>query len=231
VRKGGTVSPLVDVSVFKTELRARLEHKELGDLKSREDFINQAASMPAYTNNRNLSRFLLLAAYHDAVADPNAKGLIVKGRSAVSPCLTYEGFKEDRNLTLEHIAPQDNSSGAWSPELYSDKEAIHRIGNLVLAPQVANSSFSSRPWAQKRVLYKVLGADSIDSASRILEEAKRNDGIEFGDSTQELMANSKHLPQLSAIGDRTEEWNLGFVELRSRRLVELAYDELYKWLE
>jgi len=227
--KTGGVAPVVDIKILKAEFRARLAHKDFGDLKSKEDFINQAAAMPAYTNNRNLSRFLLLAAYHDAVADPAGNGLIVKGKSAVSPCLTFEGFKEERHLTLEHIAPQD-SSAAWNQDLYADKEMVHRIGNLVLAPQVANSSFSSRPWAQKRVLYKVLGAVSNDAATKILEDAKNLEGIEFGDSTQELVSNSKHLPQLAALGDRKEDWTPEFIELRSRRLLELAYDELIKWL-
>ena len=107
---------------------------------------------------------------------------------------------------------------------------IKSLGNLVLAPQVANSSFSSRPWAQKRVLYKVLGAVSNEAANKILEDAKNGEGIEFGDSTQELVANSKHLPQLAALGDRKEEWTTEFIELRSRRLLELAYDELIQWL-
>jgi uncharacterized protein with ParB-like and HNH nuclease domain len=230
MRKGSVTYPTVDVDILKKELRARLEHKDFGDIKSKTDFVNQAATVPAYINNRNLSRFLLLAAYHDAVADPTGNGLIVKGKSAVSPCLTFEGFKEERNLTLEHIAPQD-SSADWNQELYADKEMVHRIGNLVLVPQVANSSFSSRPWPQKRILYKVLGAVSHDVASKLLEDAKNLEGIEFGESTQELLENSKHLPQLSAIGDRAEDWGTDFIELRSKRLLELAYGELYKWLQ
>jgi hypothetical protein len=204
--------------------------KDFGDLKSKDDFVNQASSVPAYTNNKKLSKLLLLAAHHDSVPDPAFPGLIVKGRSAVSPCLTHEGFTEDRNITLEHIAPQDPSNG-WDGNIYLNKETVHCIGNLALAPQVANSSISSRPWAQKRVLYRVLGDSSHVEASKILEEERSISGIEFGESTQDILSKSEHLPQLLALGERIEPWTSEFIEVRSKRLLSLAYDELYKWLE
>jgi hypothetical protein len=232
-RKGtqeGVGNSVVDLSILKAEFRSRLAHKDFGDIKSKEDFINQSASVPAYTNNKKLSKLLLLAAHHDSIPDPEFLGLIVKGRSAVSPCLTYEGFTEDRNITLEHIAPQEQSTG-WDESIYSDKETVHCIGNLVLAPQIANSSLSSRPWAQKRVLYKVLGTSSQVDASKILEESKTLSGIEFGDSTQEILSKSEHLPQLVALGGRVDSWTTDFIEIRSKRLLSLAYDQLYKWLE
>lgn len=220
---------LVDVNLLKEEIRARLFHKDLGGLSSKDDFVNQAAGIPAYTNNRSLSRFLLLAAYKDAIADPNAPGLITKGKPSVSHCFTYEGFKDENHLTLEHIAPQENSGGTWDTEIYSDKETIHRIGNLVLVPQVANSSFSDRPWNQKRVLYKVLGAGSYEAAKQILDDAKL-EGIGFGASTNALLETSKHLPQLAALGDLSDKWTPEFIESRSKRILTLAYQELYSWL-
>jgi hypothetical protein len=186
--------------------------------------------MPAYTNNRHLSRVLLLAAYHDAIPDPSCPGLIVKGKTAVSPCLTYEGFTSESNLTLEHIAPQDKTAG-WNADLYLDKEVIHRLGNLVLVPMVANSSFSSRPWSHKRILYQVLGASSQGAAEKILEDARSSNGVEFGVATHVLLQSSKYLPQLAAIGERAEDWTPDFVDQRSRRLLTLAYSELYRWLE
>jgi hypothetical protein len=80
-------------------------------------------------------------------------------------------------------------------------------------------------------LYRVLGSSSQIEASRILEDAKNTSGIEFGDSTQDILSKSEHLPQLIALGDRTEPWTNDFIEIRSKRLLSLAYDELYKWLE
>lgn len=220
----------IDVGLLKAELRARLKHEQFGDIKSKEDFINQAFLIPAYENNRSLSRFILLAAYHDSVADPSHNGLILKGRPLVSPCLTFEGFNDDRNLTLEHIAPQHLASG-WDKSLYADKEIVHRLGNLVLVPKVTNSSLSSRPWKYKRVLYKVLGAASDESASEILREAHASDGVEFGSSTQDLISRSTHLPHLAALGNRDDDWTVEFLNNRSKILLGLAYDELSKWLD
>lgn len=219
-----------DINLLKAELRARLKHKDYGDLKSKEDFINQAVLIPAYDNNRSLSRFMLLAAYHDSVADPSRNGLIMKGRPLVSPCLTFEGFNDDRNLTLEHIAPQQSANG-WDKSLYADKEIVHRMGNLVLVPKVANSSLSSRPWKHKRVLYRVLGAASHEIAAEVLEKAQSSDGVEFGGSTQELLSTSTHLPHLAALGNRDEDWTVEFINNRSKTLLGLAYDELSKWLD
>ena len=167
--------------------------------------------------------------YHDLVEDFDVLGLIKKGRPAVSPCLTYEGFMDERNLTLEHIAPKDGSAD-WDTAIYSNREFVHRIGNMVLVPMVANSSFSSRAWALKRVLYQALGAKSHVDAERILSDAAK-EGIEFGDSTQEIIQRASYMPQLSAIGNRKDSWTKEFVDERSSRLLGLAWEELYAWLQ
>lgn len=223
-------APEVSVGKLKAELRARLAHPKHGGIADRDVFVREASAIPAYQNSRDVARFILLAAYHDAVADPANNGLIVKGKPAVSPCLTYEGFCDDRNFSLEHIAPQDAGAG-WSAGLYEDREAIHRIGNLVLIPGLANQTLSSRPWVQKKVLYSALGAPSHVDAEKVLTDAKTNLGIEFGESTQEILNRSKYLPQVSALGARTEDWNPEFVQERSARILELAWDELFRWLE
>ncbi|WP_068641929.1 GmrSD restriction endonuclease domain-containing protein [Variovorax soli] len=205
-----------------------LEDK-LGGLTDKDKFVTEGAAIAAYTNSREVTRFILLAAYHDAVEDADAPGLIKKGRPAVSPCLTYDGFRDDRNLTLEHIAPLAGSSD-WDSAIYANRDLVHRIGNMVLVPTVANSSFSSRAWPYKRVLYQALGASSHADAEKILAAAAAA-GIEFGDSTQEIVTKASFMPQLSAIGNRSDTWTNEFVEERSKRLLGLAWDELYAWLQ
>ena len=210
----------------------RAAHSDIGAIPSKDVFIREASAVPAYKNSADVARFILLAAYHDAVAEPGDTGLIVKGKRAVSPCLTYDGFRDDRNLSLEHIAPQDqSSSNTWDAAIYANKEIVHRLGNLVFVPKVANSSLSSRPWQQKRVLYKALGAASHSDAEKVLVEAKSNEGVEFGDSTQEIVSSSKHLPQVAALGSHASNWDTGFIEYRSARILGLAWDELQSWLQ
>lgn len=227
-----SAAPSVSIEGLKAELRARLSHPDIGGIPNRETFIAEASLVPTYKNSDDVARFLLLAAYHDAVAELGNTGLIEKGKGAVSPCLTFGGYCDDRNFSLEHIAPQDQSNaGNWDAAIYSNKETVHKIGNLVLIPKVANSSLSSRPWLQKRVLYRALGAATPADSELVLADAKRIDGIEFGDSTQEIASSSKHLPQVAALGNRTSNWDTAFIEERSARILGLAWDELYAWLE
>ncbi len=222
----GTAAPSVDLVALKAELIRRLEQK--GGIASRERFVMESSAIPAFKNSKEVSRIILLAAYHDSVADDDTPGLIKKGRPAVSPCLTYNGFTDQRNLTLEHIAPQEPSSD-WDSKIYENRELVHRIGNLVLAPRIENSMVSNRAWPAKRVLYKALGAASHADAKKVLLDSAK-DGIEFGDSTQAIIDRASHLPHLSALGERADTWSNDFLEERSKRLLSLAWDELYAWL-
>jgi hypothetical protein len=223
----GASAPAVDLDALKAELRARLAHAEHGGIDTRDKFVREAYMLPAYLNSREVTRFILLAAYHDSVADPSSNGLIVKGKVAVSPSLTFDGFRDERNFSLEHIAPKDQVFG-WDAQFYETKEITNRLGNLVLVPQVANSSLSARPWREKRVMYSALGANSHADAERILAHAKDNDAIEFGESTVEIINSSKHLPQVAAIGERDAEWSVDFIEERSKRLLGLAMGRTFQ---
>jgi len=222
-------APIVDAVRLKAELRARLAHAEHGMLTDRDRFVAEAALVPAYTNNKPVTRLMLLAAYHDAIEDEATPGLIRQGREAVAPSLTFAAISDERLLSLEHIAPQQQTT-SWPDSFYQSKDIVHRIGNLVLVHADANASLSARPWAAKKVMYAALGASSKEEAERILAEAERQ-GIELGESTQQLIQLSAHHPHLAAIGMRAGDWDLEFAELRAKRLLELAWDRLYAWLE
>lgn len=219
-------APKVDVVELKERLRARLVNPKHGAMLDRQIFINEASKLPIYTISRVVARFMLLAAYHDAVEDPQTPGLIVPGKTAVSPCLTSSGFIDERHLTLEHIAPQQRSAG-WDVNIWTEKEQVHSLGNLVLAPQVENSTLSNRPWAEKKVLYSALSAQSQDDAESILHQS----GIDFGVSTQQIARESEHLHHLAAVAQYPQEWSVAFIQARSERLYGLAYDRLWKWLQ
>jgi hypothetical protein len=225
----GRPTPIVDVAAFKAELRARLEHPMHGGIAAEAEWVDLASQLPLYEINTNLTRFILLAAYHDTVIDPSCPGLIMPGKDACAPCLTFDGWRDDKHLNLEHVAPQTESVG-WSPDLYKDPETVHRIGNLVLVPTAPNSSLGARPWTQKRVLYSALGAASREAAKQILDDAETH-GITFGTSTEELVGLSKHMPHLAALGEKIGDWDVAFVAERSRRLLELAWRRLRPWLD
>ncbi|ETZ41135.1 HNH endonuclease family protein [Mycobacterium avium] len=217
--------PTVDVSGLKAELAARLTDEQHGGVPNLASFIASAAALPLYTISQPLARFLLLAAYHDTTEDPENPGLIKPGKVGVAACFTSEGWFDEGHYTIEHIAPRQ-ATGGWSPDFYVDKEVVHRIGNLVLAPANANSSLSSRPWTEKKVLYAALGATTADEAKSILVGS----GLTFNQTTEELAQMSHYLPHLQALGQREQEWDPDFMERRAEVLLRLAYMRLKDWL-
>ncbi|GGO42476.1 DUF262 domain-containing protein [Streptomyces lasiicapitis] len=217
--------PIVDAEALKKELAARLSHPKHGAIPNLPSFLADASALPLYKIARPLTRFLLLAAYHDTIEDLENPGLIVQGKAGVASCFTADGWDDEKHLTIEHIAPQQDTSG-WDKEFYSDKETVHKLGNLVLAPGAANTSLSSRPWIEKKVLYAALGAPTTDDAKSILNSS----GFTFAQTTEDLAAMSRYLPHLRALGQRDDEWNPTFMDQRADVLLRLAYTRLKGWL-
>ncbi|MEV4738755.1 DUF262 domain-containing HNH endonuclease family protein [Streptomyces sp. NPDC049555] len=217
--------PTVDAEALKKELAARLSHHKHGGVANLASFLASASALPLYSISRPLTRFLLLAAYHDTIEDPENPGLIIQGKAGVASCFTADGWADETHLTIEHIAPQQVTSG-WDGEFYSQKETVHKLGNLVLAPGAANTSLSSRPWTEKKVLYAALGAPTADDAKSILNSS----GLTFAQTTEDLAAMSGYLPHLRALGQREEEWRPTFMDQRADVLLRLAYTRLKGWL-
>ena len=218
------VSPSPSADALKIELAARLGAR--GEVPNLATYVSRAKGVPLYKVNNPLTRFVLLAAYHDSVEDPTSPGLIMRGKVGSAPCLTADGWANQVQETVEHVAPQDGA-GSWSPGFYADKDIVHRIGNLVLIPSNANSSLSNRPWALKKILYGALGARSKEEARDILNSA---DGIKFAQTTEELAQLSSHMPHLRSLGERAGDWDAEFAGTRAERLLELAYRRLSPWL-
>lgn len=224
---GKLPEPKVDADSLKRELAARLSsvEKKYGGIPNLASFLAAASSLPLYTISKPLTRFLLLAAYHDTIEDPDNPGLIKPGKPGVASCFTSDDWSDETHLTIEHIAPQQKTAG-WPEGFYSDKEIVHRLGNLVLAPGAANTSLSSRPWEEKKVLYAALGATTMDDARNILT----NSDLTFAQSTETLAEMSRYLPHLRALGQRDAEWDPEFMGGRGEKLLRLAYGRLKEWL-
>ncbi|MEU6227518.1 DUF262 domain-containing HNH endonuclease family protein [Streptomyces sp. NPDC047042] len=217
--------PIVDAEALKKELAARLLHPKLGGVQNLASFLASASALPLYKISRPLTRFLLLAAYHDTTEDLENPGLIIQGKAGVASCFTADGWADEPHFTIEHIAPQQATSG-WDEEFYSEKETVHKLGNLVLAPGAANASLSSRPWNEKKVLYAALGAPTADDGKSILDSS----GLNFAQATEDLAAMSRYLPHLRALGQREDKWDPTFMDQRADVLLRLAYTRLKGWL-
>jgi len=118
----------------------------------------------------------------------------------------------------------------WDTRLYDDLELVQRLGNLVLVPADANSSLGARPWKEKSILYSALGAKTKHDAESILRAAETK-GIVFAKSTTELVDMSAYMPQLASLGLYADEWNPDIVEKRTKRILDLAWDHIFRWLE
>jgi len=221
----------VDHPAPKAELlKAALRHvlKVAGKVETKDDWVKAAARLPAYQNQRDITRLLLLAAAHDSAADKAEPGLTVAGRAELLPMLNFKHWHEDASQTVEHVAP-GTQSGGWDEQLYEDPETIHCLGNLTLLPRSENASLSNGSWDRKRLIYKILSAETADELDPLLNQAKAN-GIDIGLSTAELLAESKYLPMTKAISCVDGAWTLDLVQKRSKRIAELAWSRIAPWL-
>ncbi len=153
VANDGTENPAPRAALLKEALRHLLKIE--GKIETKDDWVKAVARLPAYQNQRDITRLLLLAATHNSAVDKAEPGLTVAGKEGLLPMLEFKYWRDDSSQTVEHIAPVTQSEG-WEGELYEDGDTIHRLGNLTLLPRSENSSLSNGSWERKRLIYKVL---------------------------------------------------------------------------
>lgn len=205
-------------------LRAKLDAEGL----DRDTWIRNASQAAIYKTGQNVTRFLLIAASQNAVPDEDEPGLIVKGRRGVLELLNRDWDGDDLQ-TIEHVAPVSANSRGWPTDVYRDQRTVHRLGNFVLMPSLENDVLANRPWAEKRVLYQMFGASTLQAARQAMEDA-RAVGFNADGRARDLVENSSVLPMCRAISAFEGRWNLAFIERRSTRLAELAWDTIIPWL-
>lgn len=199
-----------------------------GNMQTKDEWVKATARVPAYRSHREITRFLLLAAAHDTAEDKDVPGLTVVGKVGLLPLLDFGHWRDSSSQTVEHIAPVTRQDG-WLNELYDDGETIDRLGNLTLLPGVENASLGNGSWVRKRLIYKVLSAETSDELDPLLKQAHAQ-GIDVSKSTADLLANSRHLPMTKAVASVDGDWTLDLVEKRSVRIAELAWSRIAPWL-
>src|SRR5690606_14511956 len=93
-----------------------------GHVGSKEDWVKAISKIPAYSNQKEITRFILLAAAHDSVEDKANPGLTVAGRPGILPLLDVKNWTGEQSKTIEHIAPQEKESKGWLEDIYEDPE-------------------------------------------------------------------------------------------------------------
>lgn len=219
---------IIDIETFKAELKSRLQSpNRKGKLENKEIYVQSAYLRPIYGMSE-IAKLLLLASHHNCIDNQDDSGLLIKAKDSTNPCLSIEEYLDDKNLSLEHIAPQNGK--VWHESLYETPDTIHTLGNLTLVSRQLNSSLSNRIWAEKRVFYRVIGAKTTEEAGKILAEAAEKQGINFREHSHEILAAQKYMPNLIALGNYDKPYTKEFVEARSKQLYSLAWDELINWL-
>ena len=212
-----------DIDVVKEYFRVQLLHENLG---TRDEWIDRAKRTPVFTSSSPLTRLLLLAAMHDTIPDPDHPGLVKPSRSGVLSLFNYDAWIDSTNITVEHIAPQtpDNPSD-WPDSLYMDSATINCLGNLLLLPVSTNASLSNRSWTHKRAIYRILAAQSPDDAESAFEEA-----VSLGIDLSRDILTGNYMPLTASVAAFEEHWDVDIVEMRSERLLGVAWDRLAPWL-
>ena len=132
-------------------------------------------------------------------------------------------------FTVEHIAPQ-RLVGGWANNIYEDPDTVHRLGNLLLLPQEENSLLANRSWNHKRVMYELLSSADEDE----FEAAKGKCGklgLNLSKQADEIFENASYLGMCRSVAAKTTDWDKAFIEARSTRIAELAWDRISSWLD
>ena len=234
---GRTVAPLarrIDGTIREPALEdyiARLKAylREEGEgIHEKEEWVRRIRTVGVYSSSRVVARFLLLCASDDAVAEEGAAGLVTRGRRGCAPLFTLRRWAE---LTVEHIAPQSESSrGSWSREIFEETRTIHTLGNLTLLPMMENVVVGDRSWPIKRMMYGCLCAETAEQFDERKRELEREGG-ELSATAEDVLNRSKYLPMCKSVALVDGEWSLEILESRTRRLAQLAWDRLAPWLD
>ena len=218
---------IVSIVNYKNALRLILKNK--GKIDNKEDWVNLASTIPIYEHSKPLTRFLIFCASDDTIADESEKGLLVKGRPSTNPLLTLNQWKDKAYFTVEHVAPQAPNAG-WAKDIYNDSKTVHTLGNLILLPKAENEILSNRSWEHKKLMYSLLSAET-EAKFNDWQEKLRLTGLNLSKRASEVINNAKYLSICKSIALYDNDWSLDIIEKRSKRLAELAWDRLAKWLD
>lgn len=220
--------PLVKPTSVKLKVALRHVLSVYGKISSKEDWVAKVWSLPIYEINGAICRFLLLAATHDASPDNDNPGL-VKATSGYIDLLNFGKWLKKEDLTAEHIAPQAKPNSGWDEQLYNDSDTVHCLGNLTLLTRVQNSVAGNLPWEKKKLIYKLLSAESQEEHVQLIADAKKC-GIEINETSEKILIESDYSHMVTAIGKTQAGWTCEHIEKRSKRMAEIIWDRLYPWL-
>jgi hypothetical protein len=211
---------------LREELWSRLSYsKPYKGIANKDQYVKLARDLDMYEINKDLTRFLLLIAQHNSVESADDEGLLTTATPGKNECLNLVAWVADETNSIEHIAPQNPSPGGWSLDIYFKDAALHSLGNLTLCPSGANSALSNRPWSEKVRMFQALSSSTTNEAEAAIV------GIYIEANARKKFVDSiRYVPYLKAIGMKSSDWDLAFIEKRSECLYGRVWDVLKPWL-
>ena len=114
--------------------------------------------------------------------------------------------------------------------IYESPDTIHKLGNLTLLPSIENSSISNVSWQKKRLMYKILSAETAENLEQLRLIAE-SENMLISKSTTEILNNSSYLPMVKAIASIEGNWTKEIIESRTARIADLAWQRIAPWLD
>ncbi len=216
---------------LKEALKNLLRHK----LKSldKNNWVEKVTDNPLYEQSRELVRFMILSAAHQALPSENLPGTWqrdgVKSSQDERVFLNYKTWIGAHYLTIEHVAPETEPRRGWPQDLYKNYILRHTLGNLVLLPARENTAIGGDSWKKKRIFYLALTESTEKQQHNRIEEAKAA-GITFSKTIDELLEKGDRLPLLDPLRN-VEKWNREVVLRRGKNIAELCWDIVRPWLD
>ena len=221
---------LLSVDKLKERLREYLMASAIG-VENKETWLSRAYEVGLADYSRPLCRFLLFAASHNARLDPSEPGLLTREgviRSDELDFLNFDKWLDDRYATVEHVAPNSDSSSGWDKRIYQRQATRHTIGNIILLPKKENSSVGNAPWTKKKIFYSALTAKTEEERDEQFKKAKKA-GLDFRKETKNLLNKQERLSMLDPITD-VDNWTESLIQRRTKNTLELAWDVISPWL-
>ena len=208
--------------------RALLYILKRNDLGSKDAWCDAVANLPIYTNNKRLARFVLFCALHETVPDDDAPPLVRAGLGGIPPLLTPRKWRDDKYLTVEHIAPKTKAAG-WDDDIYTNPEFVHTLGNLTLLPAPENSVVGARSWDDKRAIYWLWASRTQKDFDCRLERIQTR-GMALHQNASGRIGEAGFIAACESLASFSESWSVDVIRVRGRCLAELAWRRLQPWL-
>ncbi len=214
---------------FNSELRNSFLSSE--EVLNREKWSNHVSKLQLYRYSRYLIRILLLLSHQNTKPDKDDHGLLTRENTTPSEernFLNYATWNNPIYATVEHVAPNSTQEFGWEG-VYDNSQTKNSLGNFVLLPSLQNIELGTYKWDIKKRFYHALSSSDEAQRKKLLSQAIDNGYSIKPARRNELISKATASRMLAGIY-KVENWDKNFIEKRSKRLCELAWDELIKWI-